>query len=510
MASLTKNINRNVVPNWRDYRTTAELGEIGGYKVTNTEIPLFSINDYIDAWKENKTIPYAGDLISAGIMNGKKNNSEVINAAKFIIENEDSAPKSLLNVAHSFFPKEIEEPINDNITNTSKLRSIINQEDLIKEKVRFLRKLVHRFPENPIWYSELALSYATLGLMSKAEKMMCIALHLAPTARYITRSASRLFLHIKDIDKAHHILVNNPAIIRDPWILASEIAVNASRGRSSRYIKNGIAMINSGNYSSFSLSELCSAIGTQELYHSKKKCELYFNKSLLQPNDNSLSQAEWLLSMDSTMKFKFTDYSTMQKKFEADSRHAFLCENYHDALTTSINWIESMPFARLPIYFAAEMAYTYVKDYKSAIEILKIGLNANPDELNFINNLAYVYAMNGETEKADNILEDKRLSPNKIAPDLNICLIATRGLNEYKKGNIEEGRNNYRKAIELAHNIADNHLANKALLNFIREELIATKIKNNNLIDLLEKLDTGDSRETKAMKNDIMQLINRI
>lgn len=118
--------------------------------------------------------------------------------------------------------------------------------------------------------------------------------------------------------------------------------------------------------------------------------------------------------------------------------------------------------------------------------------------------------MNGETEKADNILEDKRLSPNKIAPDLNICLIATRGLNEYKKGNIEEGRNNYRKAIELAHNIADNHLANKALLNFIREELIATKIKNNNLIDLLEKLDTGDSRETKAMKNDIMQLINRI
>ena len=67
-------------------------------------------------------------------------------------------------------------------------------------------------------------------------------------------------------------------------------------------------MINSGNYSSFSLSELCSAIGTQELYHSKKKCELYFNKSLLQPNDNSLSQAEWLLSMDSTMKFKFTDY----------------------------------------------------------------------------------------------------------------------------------------------------------------------------------------------------------
>lgn len=62
-----------------------------------------------------------------------------------------------------------------------------------------------------------------------------------------------------------------------------------------------------------------------------------------------------------------------------------------------------MPFARTPINFAADIAYTYQNNYADAIKILQIGLKANPKELSFMNNLAYAYALNGQTKEADEI-----------------------------------------------------------------------------------------------------------
>lgn len=507
MASFSINTVRNVVPNWRDYKTTAKLGELGGNNATALTIPVFPINDYVDAWKENQSIPFAGDLISAAIMGDQKDNPFVVSAANFLLERRDEIPESLFRTALSIIPnKKLSEE--KNTASTSKrLDIILNQEHIYKEKIGFLRKLIHRYPYNPIWYNEIALTYTKLGLINKAVEYMNIAIHLAPMSRYISRSAARLFLHAGEPDRAHDVLVKNPIISKDPWIVASEIGVNALRGRSSRFIKSGISMINSGNYSPFSLTELSSAIGSIEFYHSRKKCKTYIDKALVRPNDNSLSQAEWLLSLDNSMNFTFSDYSLLNNKYEADARRAFLNDDFSQALTTSVEWIEEMPFAKTPIDFAANMAFTFQKKYDDAIKILKIGLKSNPHELSFWNNLAYSFAISGNTEEADKILYGQLLNSPNMRYDIRVCVTATKGLCEFRKGNIDGGRYYYMQAIMLAKEKSEKKLLHKAILNYLREELLATKQCEEEYINALDILNTGNDKESAILRQDIRELL---
>lgn len=507
MASLTISSSRNVVPNWRDYKTTAELGELNGNNAIALKIPSFPIDDYVNAWLSNKSVPFAGDLISAAIMGHQQTNSTVQDAASFIIKRGDEAPDTLYKTALSIFQTQESNLKSNTIPISERLKNILNQENINKERISFLRKLIHRYPYNPIWYNEMALAYTKLGLTTKAEECMDIAIHLAPVSRYISRSAARFFLHIGELDKAHDVLIKNPSISRDPWIVASEIGVNALRGRTSRFIKSGIAMINSENYSPFSLTELASAIGSLEFRHSRKKCKALIDKALIQPNDNSLSQAEWLLSLDKSIGFSFSDYSLLKNKYEADARKAFFNDDYFLALTTSIEWIEEMPFAKTPIDFAANMAYTFQKRYEDAICILKIGLKSNPHELSFWNNLAYSYAINGNTNEADVILNGSLLNSSSVSNDIRICVIATKGLNEFRKGNIENGRFLYIQAISLAKEKRDSNLLNKAILNYMREELLATGQCDDEFLNMLDVLYTGNEKESAIMQQDIRDLL---
>lgn len=150
------------------------------------------------------------------------------------------------------------------------------------------------------------------------------------------------------------------------------------------------------------------------------------------------------------MNFTFSDYSLLNNKYEADARRAFLNDDFSQALTTSVEWIEEMPFAKTPIDFAANMAFTFQKKYDDAIKILKIGLKSNPHELSFWNNLAYSFAISGNTEEADKILYGQLLNSPNMRYDIRICVTATKGLCEFRKGNIDGGRYYYMQAIMLA------------------------------------------------------------
>lgn len=87
--------------------------------------------------------------------------------------------------------------------------------------------------------------------------------------------------------------------------------------------------------------------------------------------------------------------------------------------------------------------------------------------------------------------------------------MATKGLCEFRKGKIEEGRYYYKNAISLAKDFNDNNLLNKAILNYIREELLATKRCENDLIEMIDILHTGSDRETSVMRQDIKDILNR-
>lgn len=502
MASLKEDEKRNVVPNWRDYNKTAKLGEFGNAAANTRALELFPIDEYVLAWQNNKSIPYAGDLVSAAILNGQGKNPEAIEAARFIISHKDEATAVLVQTAQSIIATPEEIAAAAQLSVPQKIDRIRNQEESVRNEIKLLKHSRDYCCYNPIAYCELARCYVILGQLEKAKEAMNIAIHLAPGHRYVSRSAARFFLHIHDEERARYIIASNPALLKDPWLLASEIAINTLMERTSRHIKKGAELIASRNYTPFSLSELSSAIGSIEMMNgNKKKCKSYFKTALEKPNDNSLAQAQFLLSKNSDLSFEFGDNLVIPNAFEADAIMSYIAEDYSQALVTAVDWIDDMPFTRRPVQFAANIAYSFLKDYDTAIDILDLGLNANPNNPMLLNNKAYACALRGRTAEADKvILEAKRLS---MSNETRICLIATEGLNEYRKGNLEAGKHLYTQAILLAKESSpDPRLANTAILNFTREEARANNQFDKSILAVIDRI-PNDSKETVQLKEDI-------
>ena len=185
-------------------------------------------------------------------------------------------------------------------------------------------------------------------------------------------------------------------------------------------------MIVSNDYSPFSISELSSAIGSVEMMAgNKKKCRFYFNTALQKPNDNSLAQAKFLLSKHSDLSFKYGEDIAIPNSFEADAIAAYISEDYSKSLEAAVDWIEDMPFTSRPVQFAANLTYSFLKDYDTAVEILDLGLKANPNNPSLLNNKAYVCALSGNIVEAQlAIQEAKRL---QMSTTVKVCLLATEG-----------------------------------------------------------------------------------
>ena len=508
MASKSDKTQRIVVPQWKEYREFATSGELLGHASDAANVVYFPIDKYIGRWQLNPSMATAGDLLSAAIMNGQTSNPTVIKAAKYVIEREDYGYITLCKTARMILPKEENESIEKHPSDVSAKIKIINREEIYKERVGFLRKLINEYPYNALWYVELSRCYVNLGLVDKAEKYMKVAVHLAPNSRYVSRAAARMFLHSGDKERAHYVLTHNQAFLHDPWLIASEIAVNAANNRGSKFIKQGLSLIHSGNYSPFELTELASAIGTNELEYSLKKAKQLLNQSLIAPNANSWAQAEWLSDRYKSLGLAMMQQPELVKNYEGQAIAAFINNQYDVALDLSIDWISEMRFAKRPIYFATDMAYVYQERYQDAIRILQLGCKMNPKELEFKNNLAYAYALNNQVDEAEKELNELCGMLSGENPETLICAVATGGLIEFRKGHPKEGRQMYQMAIEAALGRREKELADKALLNLIREEFLADPKCDKSILAPLDKLSTGDKRETEAMKQRILKLVH--
>ena len=90
-----------------------------------------------------------------------------------------------------------------------------------------------------------------------------------------------------------------------------------------------------------------------------------------------------------------------------------------------------------------------------------------------------------------------------LSNETKICLIATRGLVEYRKGVIENGYYLYMQAITKAKELGcEKSFIEKAMLNFIREEVKANPTFDKGLLSLIDDLEIVD-KETKQLKADI-------
>lgn len=505
MAFLCETPDRRVIPNWRSLRDTVSNGEL---EYPSNEHIAFNLEEYEHDWSREHSLLYASELVSAAVANGIRHNSVAKDAAEFVLNQDGKTTESQRTVALSLlaedndraFPK-CNHEIDELLMNTGEIYA----------KIGYLKSIIRKYPFSPINYVEVARFYIMIGQTNQAIKMMNIALGLDSENRFISRSAARLFVHVEDLDLAHYVLRKNKQVAFDPWLMASEISVNLLRERSSSLIKKGVALINSGDFSPFSLSELSSSLGTLEFVKgTQKRSKLFFEKSLISPNDNSLAQAEWAKANKLSLHFDKTVCEKVNMSYEANALYAYQKDKYEDALKASIRWLNDMPYSKNPIFVGANISYTFLKDYKTAAKILKRGLEANPNEPAFMNNLAYTYALDGKLVEANEIIQ----KANKVA-DIDertqICLSATRGLIAYREKRIEEGRALYMEAIKAAKDIPGDPTYNwNAILNFIREEILATNLIPSDVDEVLNQIhEAPKDKGVKMLKQDIRQLISK-
>ncbi len=510
MANIFEKKDRNVIPNWRSFIDTAKLGELSSVNsniAKDSEI-ILSIDDYIDDWKHNRTIFHAGDLISAALVNNIKN-SDVNDAAKFIIENSHISSNLQIQIAERLLKTES----NNDFQSNNLLQIQINDKQIIniefiRKKISSLKTLIIKFPFNPILYVDISRYYSILGQKKKAILSMKTALFIAPLNRFVLRSAVRLFAHYDEFDVAHDLLRKSSLTQFDPWLTSAEIAMATLRERSSRFIKKGLGMINSDNFSPFSITELASSIGTVELINGNtKNSRKLFKASLKSPNDNSLAQLEWVLNKT---KLLDVDISTFDVKlnYEALALYSFYEKNIEDALNYSYVWLKDMPFSKRPVMLGSHISSVYLNNHEKAREFLITGLTSHPGDSQIINNLAYSHALENQTENALYYLE-KLSSHQEISKTTDICLKATRGLIYFRSGYHDIGRKYYLTAIEEAKSINNSYYTWLAILNYAREEIL---IKSEHVESIMEAVNiVPDSTEPEILKlkNEVVEKYKR-
>jgi tetratricopeptide (TPR) repeat protein len=502
MANLKSKDQRHVIPNWRRFDITANLGELNG-KIDSKQEASFKpeIDDLLDDWETNKTIGVAADILGVAISLNQTETKEISEIARFVIENQDISSSSLKRAAHSVLKVEKKSKL---IFETDDLDATFNLQKLYISISR-VKKILRINPRNAIAWVELGRLYSIQGLDEKAERSILNAIFLAPENRYVLRSMARFYSHVGNTEFADKFLKKAQVTKFDPWVMASSIALSDLRGTNSKFAKSALLKINSDSLNPFASSELSSALASLELKNGKlKNSKKLFRKSLIDPNDNALAQAEWASQKEIKLDVVNPSKFKLDISYEALARDSYEKGDWETSLDYSSKWFFDMPYSKQAIVFGYDIALHKLGDYKRASNIGKMGLISHPNDPFLLNNIMYTLSLNNEHQEADLLYSKIKSTKLKRSNPTNICLIATKGLISYRQGNQEKGKKLYLEAIEIAKDFKNDELANLALINFAREEIRYSGEYDIEVINKLKKI------KEKSKDDQLIELINDV
>ena len=463
MATNFENTKRRTVPRWREFRTALQSGELDPLEITMvSKVPADAfILEKKREWEHNRTLLFATDFLGAAYVLGQ--DELATEAAEFVLDPSSGASSAARSVAERVlrFPLQVKDRIQAGGSQ--------NESELYRQVKSLKEKRIGQ-PKNAFVWADLARLYTILGLAEQARRAMTIAYNLAPSNRYVLRSAVRLELHFGHPDKAHFLLRKTQETKYDPWLLATEIAVCSVLEKSSRLIKIGMHALENQSINPINTSELASALASVELWKGNaKKAKKLFRYSLRNPNDNALAQAVWATRYIFIENLRLIDIEPAVA-FEAKALASYFDGQWKKSIEYTRAWLCDEPFSRRPYIHLSFLTSEILEDYKASLEILKIALTIIPNDPTLLNNLSFVQIHLGELTEAKQTLA--RIDMNDCPSSTKICTLATAGLLNYRLGKPEEGRRLYQEAILLAKRESMPLLRARAMIYLAREELL--------------------------------------
>ncbi len=470
MALFIDSTDRLLIPSWREFnKSQFELRPIGQYKH-----PIYKgdIQEYLTEWRLHKNVVTAGELITAAIVNGQTEDPEVRAAARFVVEYPLRVPTALTNASKGILSIAIPEDIDPTV------------QFPIYVKIAKLKKLLTEYPTTAIFHVDIARQYMLLGQLEKAEEHINTALYFDCHNRYVVRSAARFLIHRDEGERAIAVLRHSGLTKIDPWLMASEISVSRKFDKRSPNLRKATELIDSKNFSNFDLTELCGTIGMEEFENGGyKKSRRLFNQSLTAANDNSFAQAQWV-AKNRQLELVFPNAPINTSFKEALCYEKFFAGEFKSALQYAIQWQDETPYSLKCAMFGSGISTTFQKDYDTSVRLLNTYLQTNQRSKAALNDLAYAYALNNKTDKAQEKinLAAKEIDKNNYEL-VDICIMATQGLILFREGLAEEGSKFYEAAIESSRLLTDKEMLHSAILNYTRELLL-----DSNTAEVREKV----------------------
>ena len=476
MSTAIENIDRTIIPRWRESVITASTGELGTFlAIAPSDVPTSfkELEERITDWRRNETFGVAADLVSTAFVLGVADIREVVEAALFVLESETYAPKPVLDLALYITEGESEAASIDSLAS-----SVPAADDPLRGQIRDLKARVRANPRNSVAWVDLARLYVSNGVHSKAERAMLNGIALSPNNRFVLRSAARFFVHLGDAERAYDLLRQSSVTEGDPWLKAAEIAVGDMVGKAPRRLRNAIrSMLDNPNFSPWHISELASAVATVEMKTGKESAaRKHFRLALQQPTENTVAQATWAKSRINGVA-PDDQHFRLPLSYEAKAYDAYERMEGRECVTECEKWLEDEPFSSRPASLGSFMSMVAFEDYERAIDFTKRGLLSNPRDFLLRNNLVVATAESGNLDDAAN--EFRRIDSRSLEGMEKVTWTATNGLLSFREREYEKGRECYRNAADLARHQRDRRLEPMVLTHWAREELLANQRENS-------------------------------
>ncbi len=429
---------RRLIPRWRAPNVSSQAGEWN----TLQPGPPQELNDAhflaaLAEFEKDHSVESALEVVGGAIVLSEEPRAKA--AALFLAEQETAARGS------RELAREVLRPILPSIAAWDSKGSQVRPEYLAISRIR---ASLRAYPANPLLWMELARAYLFLGQRRPAQMATKIAVDLAPTNRYVLRAATRFFIHDHDPERALYLLDRGNPSLRDPWLLAARIATAQVADQPPQFIKQGLQLLASASLAPLQTSELAGALGSLELFKGNQRfARRHFKQSLIDPTENAVAQAVW--TQKDLREFKVPPETLLrQDTFEANACQAFRDGRWKASLEACLGWLADEPFSSRPITLGSFLAIEVMEDFQLCESLCEKGLESNPHHPGLINNLTVALVYKGDLERAEEKLS--MVAADQSDQSMHAHLIATKGLLAFRRGRVEEGRNFYNRAIDLA------------------------------------------------------------
>ncbi|NBW52191.1 MAG: hypothetical protein EBR49_19275, partial [Betaproteobacteria bacterium] len=331
-------------------------------------------------------------------------------------------------------------------------------------QIREMKDEIALYPRNAILYVELARAYVSLGQSQKAREAFHTAISIAPSNRYVLRSAVRFFVLDQDVERAWTVLKKSPS--EDTWLLASRVAVADMAGKpieSSRRLRE---IIDRGRPAQ--VTELAAALATLEMDSGADKlAKKLFKIGCEKPTDNTIAQVRWAHETSGIPFNKALLQNALT--FEARTGQAVEECDWLGAVHNASIWLGDEPFSTRAAATGAFVAAEILQNFDVAETVATSGLLANAHDAVLLNNRAYSRACLGNIAGA--FVDIKAAAAVRPLEETDaICITATTGCIFYRDGDLTQGAEFYQRAMETAFDQKHTALAQRAIIHWIHEE----------------------------------------